>query len=177
MTDNGSAHQHVGLARRVIRRVRRNHALEHATMHILAATNKDSGIVGRSALGGFHIYGEVPTERVMGAAQEGLRRLKAGQRHLAVHPNCGTNVVLAGGLAGLGAFLVLGTRRRSLWERLLLLPLACAAATLGILLAQPLGPLVQARLSTKPDLGNLRITRATRTRRAGILDHHVHTEA
>ena len=177
MSQMASAQRQIDQARRLIGRIRQNHALEHATMHILTATHKESAIVGRSAPGGFHIYGEVPTERVLGAAQEGLRRLNAGQRHLAVHPNCGTNLVLAGVLAGVGAFLILGRRTRSLWERLLLLPLACAAATLGILVAQPLGPLVQARLSTKPDMGDLRIAGATQTRRAGILDHHVHTEA
>ena len=177
MSQLATAHRLVSQAKHVIRRISRNHAVEHATMHILTATHKDGTIVGRSAPGGFHIYGEVPTQRVLGAAQEGLRRLKAGQRHLAVHPNCGTNLALAGVLAGLGAFLILGRRTRSLWERLLLLPLACAAATLGIIVAQPLGPLVQARLSTKPDVGDMRIAGATQTRRAGILDHHVHTEA
>jgi hypothetical protein len=177
MSQTALAHREIGQARRLISRIRQNHALEHATMHILTTTHAGSALVGHSALGGFHIYGEVPTEHVLSAAQEGLRRLNAGQRHLAVHPNCGTNLVLAGVLAGLGSFLVLGRRTKSLWERLLLLPFACAAATLGIIIARPLGPLVQARLSTDPDMGNLRIAGATETRHAGILHHHVHTEA
>jgi hypothetical protein len=159
-----------------IGRIRRNHALEHATMHILSASYPNSALVGRAGLRGFHIYGEVPTERVLNAAQEGLRRLNAGQKQMAVHPNCGTNLVLAGLLAGLGPFLVLRRRPKNLWERLLLLPLACAVATLGIAASRPLGPLVQSTISTAPNIGSLRISGAARVRRAGAVDHHILTE-
>ena len=92
----------------LISRVRRNHALEHATMHILNEHYRNLRLVTRSSLWGFYVYGDVPTEGVVAAAQEGLRRLRGGQRRMAIHPNCGSNLAVAGTLAGLGAFLALG---------------------------------------------------------------------
>ena len=99
---------------------------------------------------------------------------------MAIHPNCGSNLVVAGTLAGLGAFLALGglsrTRAKSRWQRLSLLPLACTVATLGIILAQPLGAAFQAYVTTQADVGNLRVASVTREQKAGVLVHHVRTE-
>ncbi|HUX77015.1 MAG TPA: DUF6391 domain-containing protein [Anaerolineae bacterium] len=163
-----------------ISHVRRNHALEHATMHALSERYRNLRLVGRSSLWGFYIYGDVPTEGVVAAAQEALRRLKAGQRRMAIHPNCGSNLAVAGTLAGLGAFLALGGgatgRARSRLEQLARLPLAFAAATLGIVLAQPLGIALQAHVTTQADVGDLRIVSVTQERKAGVLVHHVRTE-
>ena len=163
-----------------VSRVRRNHALEHATMHVLAERYRELRLVGRSSLWGFYIYGNVPTEGVLAAAQEGLQRLQAGQRQLAIHPHCGSNLVVAGILAGLGAFLALGDgskgRARGRLEQLARLPLAFAAATLGILLAQPLGLLLQDRVTTQAHVGPMRIVGVTRESRAKVLVHHVRTE-
>ena len=161
--------------------VRRNHALEHATIKVLSERLHDLKLVGRASLWGFYIYGDVPTEEVLSAAQEGLQRLRAGQRQMAIHPNCGTNLAVAGVLAGLGAFLALGglssNRDKSFWDRLARLPLAFTAATMGIILARPLGPIVQARVTTQADVGNIRIVDVTRERKASIIVHHVRTEA
>lgn len=163
----------------LISRVRRNHALEHATMHALSGRYQNLRLVGRSSLWGFYIYGDVPTEGVVAAAREGLHRLKAGQRRMAIHPNCGSNLAVAGTLAGLGAFLALGGgstgRTRNRLEQLARLPLAFVAATLGIVLAQPLGAAIQAHVTTQPDVGDLRIISVTQEKRAGILVHYVHT--
>jgi hypothetical protein len=171
----------------LISRLRRNHALEHATILVLSEGHRDLKLVGRSSLWGFYIYGDVLTEDVLSAAQEGLRRLQAGQWQMAIHPHCGTNLAVAGVLAGLGAFLALGglsTRRNQVFrkkpgfwlERLARLPLAFTAATLGIILARPLGPLLQAHVTTQADVGELHIVGVTRERKAGIIVHHVRTE-
>ena len=64
----------------LISRVRRNHALEHATMQVLSEHHRDQRLMGRSSLWGFYIYGDVDTEDVLNAAREGLRRLKAGRK-------------------------------------------------------------------------------------------------
>ena len=163
-----------------ISRVRRNHALEHATIHVLSERHRDFKLMGRSSLWGFYIYGNVPTEEVLSAAQEGWRRLRAGQRQMAIRPDCGTNLVVAGVLAGLGAFLALGglsiNRDKSFWDRLARLPLAFTAAMMGIVLARPLGPTVQARVTTRADVGDMRIVGVTQERKAGIVIHHVRTE-
>ena len=164
----------------LISRVRRNHALEHATMQVLSERYRGLRLVGRSWLWGFYIYGNVSTETVLSAAQEGLQRLKAGQRHMAIHPNCGSNLVVAGTLAGLGAFLALGGvhtgRARSRLDQIARLPLACAAATLGIILARPLGGALQARVTTQADVGDLALVSITKERKGSILVHHVRTE-
>ena len=149
-------------------------------MHVLSERHRNLRLVGRSSLWGFYIYGNVPTEDVISAAREGLRRLRAGQRRMAIHPNCGSNLAVAGTLAGLGAFLALGGgstgRTRSRLERLARLPLAFTAATLGIILAQPLGTALQAHVTTQANVGDLRIVGVTQERKAGVLVHHVRTE-
>jgi hypothetical protein len=83
-------------------------------------------------------------------------------------------------LAGFGAFLALGglsrKRDRGLIDRLARLPLAFTAATLGIILARPLGPAIQAYVTTDPNVGNMRIAGVSRERKAGIVVIHVRTE-
>jgi len=164
----------------LISRVRRNHALEHATIQVLSERNRDLRLVGRSSMWGFYIYGDVSTADVLAAAQEGLRRLRDGQRNMAIHPNCGTNLAVAGVLAGLGAFLALGglspKQDRRFLDRVARLPLAFTGATLGIILARPLGPAFQAYVTTQPDVGDMHIVGVTRERKAGIIIHHVRTE-
>lgn len=164
----------------LILRVRRNHALEHATINVLGERYPTLRVVGRTSPWGFYIYGEVPTADLLAAAQEGLRRLRAGQRHLAVHSHCGSNFAIAGILAGIGAFLTLEgllIRRRNLWERFACLPLVCTAATIGIILAQPLGVAFQTHITTEADVGEMRIGGITWERKGSLLVHHVRTEA
>ena len=75
-------------------RVRNNHALEHATLHVLQEKGLKSRLGGISDVGGFWIYGDVETEAIFTAAQEALKRLADGESELAVHPNCGTNIAV-----------------------------------------------------------------------------------
>jgi len=162
-----------------VARVRRNHALEHATIQILSERNKALALMGRSSLWGFYIYGEVDTKDVLDAAQEGLRRLKAGEQGMAIHPNCGSNYVVAGAIAGLGAFISLGglsrNRREGLLDRLSRLPLAWAVGTLGVMLSRPLGAILQARVTTKAEMGDLRIESIIRNEHPGTVVHQVRT--
>ena len=164
----------------LISRVRRNHALEHATVQVLSELHSSLRLMGRSSLWGFYIYGDVGTEDVLSAAREGLRRLKAGEKAMAIHPNCGSNYVVAGTIAGLSGFLALGglsrNRRQSLLDRLARLPMACATATLGVILSRPLGTALQAYVTTKADVGDLRIDGITRSERAGSAIHFVRTD-
>ncbi len=149
-------------------------------MHILSKRHRGLKLVGRSSLWGFYMYGDVSTETLVAAAQEGLQRLREGQSSLAIHRNCGSNLAVAGILAGLGAFLALGglsaNQPKSRLERITRLPLAFTAATLGIVLAQPLGAAFQARVTTQADVGDLHIVGVTKERKAGIVIHHVRTE-
>lgn len=163
-----------------IGRIRRNHALEHATVHILSSRQKDMRIYARSGPRGVVVYGDVPTEMVTSAASEALERLRNGEHELAVHPNCGTNLVTAGGLASLSAVAALGLQRvgnkkRSFWQLLGSLPLVVLASTLALIIAQPLGQTLQLHLTTEGDMGDLRITGVTRQGRGRLVHHTIGT--
>jgi hypothetical protein len=67
------------MLKRVINSVRRNHALEHATISILLSRHGPMRIVGRAVSDGFYIYGDVPTERLRKLADEALLRLQRGK--------------------------------------------------------------------------------------------------
>ena len=135
-------------------RVRRNHALEHATLHVLARDLPNLSLVGRSDWRGFLLYGEVPADALRRAVEEAYERLRAGQKALAVHPRCGTNLAVALVLSG-AAFVVglLGSanERRRRW------PLTLAALAGALALARPLGPEVQRRLTTDPDMDGVAV--------------------
>jgi hypothetical protein len=68
---------------------RRNHALEHATLHMLAHTHKIN-MAGHSNPTGFFIFGEVRTDEIRAAVDEAYSRLRSGEKGLAIHPGCGT---------------------------------------------------------------------------------------
>lgn len=156
----------------MVMQVRRNHALEHATIHVLSQHHTLLQLAGRSSLSGFYIYGQLDTEQLAAAASEALARLQSGEIDLAVHPRCGTNIATAGVLAGLSAFTVMGGRSRSRLDRL---PTVIIAATAAIILAQPLGAMLQSKVTTSPDVQNIRILGVNRQERGGLIVHHVET--
>jgi len=155
----------------LITHLRGNHALEHATMHLLVRQAPGKYVLAKTTPRGFTLYGEVAADVVAQAVQEALHRLQAGQRELAIHPNCGTNIATAGLLAGFGAFLALEAHRsKSRWERL---SQVLWAATLGVLVAQPLGRLAQAWLTTSPRVGSAHIGQITTHQWGSLLQHDV----
>jgi hypothetical protein len=152
----------------LIARIRRNHALEHATIHILAEHNWR--LMGRTTTRGFYLFGEVETEEVVTAVSEALIRLQRGEHALAVHPRCGTNLATAGVLAGLFSFVVMSDRSKS---RLSRLPQTIMAATIAVIAAQDLGPAVQKHITTLPEVAGVTIEEITRQRRGQVVIHHV----
>ena len=60
-----------------ISRVRRNHGLEHATLHVLSKRFPGKGLAGHSDTKGFWLLGNVPTEEVESSVGEALERMKA----------------------------------------------------------------------------------------------------
>src|SRR5690606_39313938 len=80
----------------IVRRVRRNHGLEHATIHLLSRKLKNLNMAGRSTASGFYLYGNVSTAEIEQTVAEALNRMRAGEHGLAIHPNCGTGLVTAG---------------------------------------------------------------------------------
>jgi len=155
----------------LILETRRNHALEHATIHILAAKYPDHHLAGHSNPTGFFILGNVSTEDLADSVVEAWKRLKAGEKDLAIHAGCGTNFATTALLAGSMAWLPLsGSKpvRRHLWR----LPFAVGFGVLGYLLSQPLGPILQARVTTEADLGGLQIDEIRVVRRGGSPSVH-----
>jgi len=80
----------------VVRRTRQHNAIEHATIHMLSARWPERRFSGYSDPLGFTLYGEATEEEVRRAVGDALLRLQAGERQLAIHPNCGTNLLTAG---------------------------------------------------------------------------------
>jgi hypothetical protein len=140
----------------LILETRRNHALEHATLHVLARTYKTS-MAGHSNPTGFFLFGDIQLEDIGDAATEAMTRLKAGESGLAVHAGCGTNLAVTVLLPASFAWAPL-MRVRSTRYRLLLIPVALTFAIFGYLLSKPLGPWLQEYITTEADLGTMQIT-------------------
>ena len=159
----------------IVSRVRRNHGLEHATLHILSQRYPKRSLAGHSDTGGFWILGDVSIEDVYEAVEEALSRLRNGEKHLAVHSNCGTNFVTSGVLAGLAAVAAMfgvGSRTRDKLERL---PLAMFVATLALIFSQPLGFFIQERVTTSAEPGRLQVIEIVATRKGRMKAHRVTT--
>jgi len=154
----------------LIARIRRNHALEHATIHVLTEHNPRRHLMGRTTERGFYLFGEVETEEVAAAVSEALARLQGGEHSLAVHPRCGTNLATAGVLAGLSSFVAMSGRSKS---RLAKLPQVVLAATMAVMAAQPLGLALQKHVTTSPEVEGVTIEEITRQRRGSVVVHEV----
>lgn len=153
---------------------RRNHALEHATLHVLEAKYPHRPMAGHSHPGGFFIFGDFPTDEVHSAAVQALTRLRAGERQLAVHAGCGTNLAASALLAGTLAWSALRGARSSL-GRILRLPLAILLALIGLVLGQLLGPLLQQKVTTEAEPGDLQIMAVRRVLGGRVAAHRVLT--
>ena len=140
----------------LILETRRNHALEHATLHILARKYKNLSMAGHSNPTGFYLMGNVNKDEITSAANEAMGRLRSGESGRAIHEGCGTNMVSSTLLPATFAFVPLQRTRSTFW-RFLLIPFAVGLAIFGYFLSKPLGPWLQKYITTEADLGNLQI--------------------
>jgi hypothetical protein len=155
----------------ILSRIRRNHGLEHATIHVLSERHKGFSAQGNSDHRGFHlnIYGDVPETDVAAAVDEAYRRLQGGEHGLAVHPNCGTVLVTTAALATLAAqsVLALEMRRNPRDDNRALsmanaLPAAVVAVVAALIVGRPLGVELQARYTVEGAPGPLRVDEVRR---------------
>lgn len=157
------------------RRVRRNHAVEHATIHILTPKYAHQALAGRADRHGFFLYGRVDSADVGEAVDSALQRL-VGEPELAVHPRCGTNLVVSGLVAGVASLLAVTSippdRRRgaSVAE---VLPRLFLAGTAAAMASATLGPLVQQRYTTLPEVEGVSVKDIRRIERRGAVIHRV----
>lgn len=135
---------------------RRNHALEHATLHVLESQDPRRHLAGHSNPSGFFVFASVTSQELRVAIEEALSRLRGGESNLAVHAGCGTNMATSMVMSALFAFLPVSGRRSTL-TRVLMLPVGVLFAILGYVLSRPLGPWLQANITTNADMGDLRI--------------------
>lgn len=157
-------------------RVRRNHALEHATLAVLTEKNPRLRMAGYSDPKGFWLAGEIETEKVEEAVQQALQRMRSGESDLAVHPHCGTNLVTTGFLAGALGWLGMLNSGRTYRERMERLPLVISLVTLGMMVAQPLGPKVQEHVTTSADMSGMEVVRIELSKRGDVHLHRVVTK-
>jgi hypothetical protein len=151
--------------------VRRNHALEHATIAVLLRRiGHDVRMVGRATGDGYYLYADVPTELLEESTHEALRRMQQGEGYLAVSPFCGTNLAVAGAMAGIASVMTMGSGRRG--EKL---PNVILASMLAVLAAQPVGRIVQRYLTTSPDMADTEIIGIKQGGRGGARFHKVQT--
>ncbi len=132
-------------------RLRRHHAIEHATVAVLLERRgRPTNVYGLSDFGGFSLRGDFTREEVEAAAGEAIERLRSGDVHLAITNNCGTNLVVNGVLTATAALLAARGRRDGLQA-------ALTAATLAGMAAVPAGRWVQRNLTTTTHIDGLRI--------------------
>ncbi len=153
---------------------RRNHALEHATLHVLAEKYPTKPMAGHSNPTGFFILANLPTEEVQAAVSQALARLRAGESDLAIHAGCGTNMATSMLMAGTFAWFAM--RGASTFSgRLMRLPFAIAFGMVGLALSRPLGPVIQSRVTTDARMGNLQLVSITPTMEGRVQAHRVRT--
>jgi hypothetical protein len=158
-----------------IRKTRRNHGLEHATIHLLSQRVHGLRCVGRSDSGGFWLWGEVKTEDVEVCAEAALKRMRGGEHNLAIHPNCGTNLLTVAALGTVAALVALIGSERERFGKLNRAPLVATGILFAAIFGQPLGMRVQRYVTTLGDPGDLEIVEIKRSIQAGVTAHRVKT--
>ena len=141
-----------------IRATRRNHALEHASMKVLASNFQGVRMMGHSNPTGFVIIADLPTEIVTDAVLEARRRLLAGEHDLAIHPGCGTNLAASSFLSGAAAFLSLMGLSRGKQPKWWHFLISAFVAVPIYIISKPVGPLLQEKYTTDPNISDLEVT-------------------
>ena len=134
--------------------LRRNHALEHATIAVMMEREPGRKFNGFSTDEGFFVQGVRSTGEVDSAAREALRRLRTGEKKLAVHRNCGTTIVAANLLAAVFFLIALGVGLYLDWDVYLLI---LGGVILSLGLRVPLSLFLQRFVTTDADLSNAEV--------------------
>ena len=156
----------------VLERIRRNHALEHATLAVLASSGVKGLLAGYSTSGGFWLLAPASASTVEAAANTALERLSSGESHLAISASCGTNLAVASLLATSVIRVAKAIRGggRSGW------PLNAVLVVGALALARPLGTAIQRKLTTLSLMEGMRVS-GVRTLRVGRFNlHRIFTE-
>ena len=134
--------------------LRRNHALEHATIAVMMEREPGRKLNGFSTDEGFFVQGVRSIEEVESAAREAIRRLRGGEKRLAIHRNCGTTIVAANLLTAIFFLAALGVGLYLGWQLYLLI---LGSVVLAFALRVPLSLLLQRFVTTDADLTNAEV--------------------
>ena len=134
--------------------LRRNHALEHATIVVMMEREPGRRLNGFSTDDGFFVQGVRSLAEVESAAREAIRRLQNGEKGLAIHRNCGTTIVAANLLAAVLFLAALGIGLSLDWNVYLLI---LGSVVLAFALRVPLSLLLQRFVTTDADLSNAEV--------------------
>lgn len=165
--------------RRWVDRIRQNHALEHATINLLSRRFAGAHVMGVSGPSGFTLYSTLTAEEIIPTVRAALRALQAGDASLAVHENCGTNLVITAAATTLATLFGLGyvpdllgerrgERQRSWASFLERLPQAVLMNAVALVLAMPVGRWVQAKVTTSPAVDDLEVATVFTDYRGGM---------
>ena len=122
----------------VIAHIRKNHAMEHATIHLLTQALPNVSFGGWSFVKGFWILGKAELQDVQKAAEMAYARLNNGL--------C---------TAGAAMITTLGTDEDE--DRITKFSAFLTAGMIGALAGRPLGPKVQEKITTDSDVSSLSI--------------------
>ena len=135
--------------------LRRNHALEHATIVVMMEREPGRRLNGFSTDDGFFVQGVRSISEVESAAREAMRRLQNGEKRLAIHRNCGTTIVAANLLAAIFFLVTLGLVLYLGGSYLYLMILG--SVILAFALRIPLSLFLQRFVTTDADLKNAEV--------------------
>jgi hypothetical protein len=135
--------------------LRRNHALEHATIVVMMEREPGRKLNGFSTDDGFFVQGVRSISEVESAAREAISRLKSGEKRLAIHRNCGTTIVAANLLAAIFFLVTLGLVLYLGVGNLYLMILG--SVVLAFALRIPLSLILQRFVTTDADLTNAEV--------------------
>ena len=132
--------------------LRKNHALEHATINVIEERWGRRGVLsGYARENGYYIIGPVDPETLEWASHEAWERLARGETELAIHSRCGTSIAVASFTTALIFILLL------VFTHALNIFLVILAILLGQIFGPFLGEFTQRYFTTDPDVRNIRI--------------------
>ena len=154
-----------------INRIRRNHAIEHATVALLVEEGLSGLVAGYATSNGFWLFSKAGNQDVMKAAENALKRLCQGENRLAVTKNCGTNIALTVIITDLAFQLyrrITKSKSADLGPRILI-----AAASIAV--SNPLGLKIQQYFTTLSDVSQVKIIKVDTYNLGKMCLHKVNT--
>ena len=152
--------------------IRRNHAIEHATVSILTEQISKSAVVGFAVPSGFIIYSKSGKDEILSAANNGLNLMKSGDSEISISQFCGTNLVVAALLTGVSTIIlgkICGKKSKNILN-------IANGFVLSALLSKPIGRIVQKYVTTDSSVQNIQIKNGRSLKIGSFYIHFISTD-